>query len=63
MMCRRVVNDCLLAFARVDVNCHLYHGRKGVVERMAHVFCDPVTLDGGQLAVDRDMQLPPLTVA
>lgn len=63
VMRRRVVVNHLITLARIDVNRHFNQRRQCVEQRVSHFLRDAMALDGGQLAVDRDMQLPALAMA
>jgi hypothetical protein len=51
MMLGRVVIDCLIAFARIDMNHHFHKDGQLVKHAVTRFFGNEVTLQGGQLAI------------
>ena len=51
MMFGRMVIDCLIAFARVNMHHHFHQGGQFVEKAVTHFFDNEVTLQGGQQAI------------
>ena len=51
MVFGRVVIDCLIAFARIDVNNNFHQGGQFMEQTVTHFLSEEMALQGGQLTI------------